>query len=236
MKVCKIGICEDDERYREMLVHMIRKNIRSGERIYVYFFPTGGSLLNSSERWNLDILFMDVELPDGNGNFFVELFRRDNIKAIVSFCTNVGYPEADTFKLDIYRYIRKDEGERQIEKQVVEIFEEYRRRRTNLNFRNGKGEMFLNVSDILYFEKCKNGTQVYLSDGQQTHVDEHLNDIFQWIDESGFARPHESYIVNMEYITGINRKRLTLSDGRELTIACRKWKQFQEDFRTYIEY
>ncbi|MCH5251608.1 MAG: response regulator transcription factor [Lachnospiraceae bacterium] len=235
VKYCRIGICEDDGQYRNFLVDLIRRNLGDEDNIGIYFFADGKSLLSSKERNELDILFMDVELPDGNGNDFVKEFRQTNTKAILNFCTNVGYPTADTFKLDVYRYIRKDVTEEILERQIIEILEEYRRKRKLKKFYLASEEIAVNISEILYCEKQKRGTKIHLLDQDEgVLVSEHLDNIFIRLEQYGFGRPHDSYIVNFEHIICVNRKKLTLFGGSEMTIAPRKWKNFREAFYQYI--
>lgn len=235
IKYCRIGICEDDERYRNYLVDVIRKNMEIGDDIGIYFFKDGKSLFSSQEKAKLDILFMDVELPDGNGNYFAKKFRRINKKAVLCFCTNVGYPTSDTFKLDVYRYIRKDIKKEMIEKQIKETLKEYQRKKRLGKFHLPEEEVSIYISKILYCEKQKRGTKIHLlEDEKGVLVTEHLEEIYVRIKQYGFGRPHDSYIVNLEHIICINRKRLTLIGGNEMTIAPRKWKNFKEDFKQYI--
>lgn len=233
-RYCLIGICEDDKQYREFLVNIIRKNIIREDQIQIYFFSDGASLFSFPNWKELDILFMDVELPDGNGHIFAEKFRRENAKAIVAFCTNIGHPQADLFRLNIYRYIRKEIGQKEVERQVTETLEEYRRQRRFKNFHIGQKEISVEIPDIVYCEKQKRGTKIYLRDNSNVLVTEHLNDIYGEIYPYGFSCPHGSYLVNMEHIIGVNKKKIILFNGDELAIAPRKWKQFQEDFKGFI--
>ncbi|MCH5264501.1 MAG: LytTR family transcriptional regulator DNA-binding domain-containing protein [Lachnospiraceae bacterium] len=235
MKLCRIGICEDDELYRNYLTKIIRKCVLTEDKVGIFFYSDGSSLFSASNRKELDILFMDVQLPDGDGNAFMERFRKENTKALVSFCTNMGTPAADTFKMNIYRYIRKDEGKEKVEKQVAEVIEEYMRRCQYQEFHAGPDKIYLEVPDIMYCEKQKRGTLIHMDGNREVLVSEHLSDIYESIHPHGFACPHGSYIVNMEYITGVNKRMLRLTDDEELGIAPRKWKQFQEDFRNFIE-
>lgn len=232
-KFCRIGICEDDKQYQKFLVNIIRKSYNREDSIRIYFFPDGASLFSFPEWKLLDILFMDVALPDGNGHIFAEKFREKNKKAIIDFCTNVGFPQADTFRINVFRYIRKDVEIDEIEKQVAETLEEYRRQRKFENFVTPRKEISVEINDILYCEKQKRGTKIYLTNHSNIIVPEHLDSIYNRICKYGFSSPHDSYIVNMKYIVGLNRKKVMLP-GSELAIAPKKWKQFREDFRKYI--
>lgn len=232
-KFCRIGICEDDKQYRKFLVNIIRKNYSREDNIQIYFFTDGASLFSFPEWEALDILFMDVDLPDGDGHIFAGKFREKNKKAIIDFCTNIGFPQADLFKINVFRYIRKDAGTDKVEEQVAETLEEYRRQRRFENFVTSKKEISLEINDILYCEKQKRGTKIYLTDNSDITVTEHLNSIYNRISKYGFSWPHDSYIVNMKHIVGLSRKKVMLP-GSELAVAARKWKQFREDFSKYI--
>lgn len=235
MKVCRIGICEDDEDYRTYLTKIIHSCMPMGKWVRIFFYGDGRSLFSAPGRRELDILFMDVQLPDGDGNVFAERFRRENSRALINFCTNRGTPATETFKINIFRYIRKDGGKEQVERQVAEVLEEYIRRRQYEKFHTGQGRVYLEVPEIIYCEKQKRGTRIHLTGGREILVSEHLSDIYGRVGASGFACPHASYIVNMEHITGVNKKVIRLGDAGELGIAPRKWKQFQEDFKRFIE-
>ena len=49
-----------------------------------------------------------------------------------------------------------------------------------------------------------------------------------------FYKPHSSYLVNLKYISKINKELLELSTGEIIYFSKRKYKEFKEKYMEYI--
>ena len=105
------------------------------------------------------------------------------------------------------------------------------------------GEVSLELSpiDIYYISKLKRGCKPNFHKASDYHmkqgwfIKKHLDQVLLMLSGYGFSKPHDSYIVNMEYVD-INlstRDVLLLSDGTELSVARSKSEEFYRDLADF---
>lgn len=60
-----------------------------------------------------------------------------------------------------------------------------------------------------------------------------LNDIEKDLENTGFIRIHQSFLVNLKYIINILRYKAILSNGEELVIPKARYKEVKDSFIAY---
>jgi two-component system LytT family response regulator len=93
---------------------------------------------------------------------------------------------------------------------------------------------FIKISDIMFFNAEGKYTTVYTVDGTKYLTSKNIGDYERNIDQDTFYRIHYSYIVNMNYVTKINKKDgayCELSNGLHIPIAKRR----QDNFNKFIK-
>ena len=64
-----------------------------------------------------------------------------------------------------------------------------------------EGLDFLSIKDILYCEAEGNYTHIYMRDGEKHLVSKTLRDVSELLSGSLFTRVHQSYLINLEYVS-----------------------------------
>ena len=77
----KIGICDDDKNFRTLLAEAIR---REDSESFIYEYSTGETLIQDEEN-DLDLLFLDIQLPGISGNKASEIMKKKNKDLILVF-------------------------------------------------------------------------------------------------------------------------------------------------------
>lgn len=95
----------------------------------------------------------------------------------------------------------------------------------------------LKVSDIIYAEAKLKGVFVYTQETSY-RIKETMKELRLMLTASCFAVPHNSYIVNMNYIGVFKRNEITLIKPYEtikISIATRKQAEFKRRFFDFID-
>ncbi len=169
------------------------------------------------ESQQVDLLFLDIKMPDISG---IDFFRSLTHKPEVIFTTAYSEFAIDGFELKAIDYLLKPVS---FEKFIAAC----NRVKEYTELKNNKGVakrdyFFINVShklhklfydDILYLEGYKDYTKVYLKTATSPllilHNLKYFEDLF---DENEFSRIHRSYIVPIRKINTVSRKSVTIGN------------------------
>lgn len=169
------------------------------------------------ESQQVDLLFLDIKMPDISG---IDFFRSLAHKPEVIFTTAYSEFAIDGFELKAIDYLLKPVS---FEKFIAAC----NRVKEYTELKNNKGVVkrdyfFINVShklhklfydDILYLEGYKDYTKVYLKTATSPllilHNLKYFEDLF---DENEFSRIHRSYIVPIRKINTVSRKSVTIGN------------------------
>lgn len=181
---------------------------------------------------NIDILLLDVKMPEINGiDIKNQLeFSRKN-RPLIIFVT--GYPEysLNTHGRNVVGFLEKPVDEEKLCKMLNKCMffleEEIK------TVRLGNEEVY-SLSDIQYIFMDKGYTKAALKDGKMsTGI---LKSLSEWEEEltaEWFIRINRSYLVNFKFVKSVNKNILTLTDGTELKISRNNQNLFSKQ---YLEY
>ena len=167
------------------------------------------------ESQQIDLLFLDIKMPDISG---IEFFKSLTTKPEVIFTTAYSEFAIDGFELKAMDYLLKPVS---FEKFITAC----NRVKEYLDFKNNKeiksrDYFFINVShklhklfydDILYLEGYKDYTKVYLSSAASPLLILHNLKYFEdLLNQNQFIRIHRSYIVSIRKVNTVSRKSVTI--------------------------
>ena len=98
------------------------------------------------------------------------------------------------------------------------------------------------AEDVFYIENVKHGSMIYARREYMTPPFENgimskekLGSLFQRLKRYGFACPHNSYLVNLQYVEKVRKgTELVLADGTSLSISRSKAKVFLQQLSEYM--
>jgi two-component system, LytTR family, response regulator len=186
-----------------------------------------------------DILFLDIEMPDGDGFDLLELVKDRSFKTIFTTASDAHALKA--FKFSAIDYLLKpidqEELSAALEKvrgtkddpQSLQLLQE------NISRTIGKMErMILNtqekihvvrLSDIIRCESDINYTRFYFKNGEKVLVTKTLKEFDEMLHDNGFLRSHQSHLVNLDYIKEFDKKdggHLNLTSGGYVPVSTRR--------------
>ena len=187
------------------------------------------------EKETLDLLFLDIQMPDLNG---LELSRLVGTQVKVIFTTAFEQYAVEGFKVDALDYLLKPisypEFLRAAHKALrwKEMAEaasslEVREIADALFVRSGNKFVKVQLSHILYIEGMQDYVKIYLDDNSQPVVTLNTMKDFEESLSFPFLRIHRSYIINFDKVTMVERNRVFLG-GTYVSVSDTYKEQFLE--------
>ena len=229
----RIAICDDDKLIREQFRSRITQYFNEKNLVCeIADFADGGGFVAVNDQF--DLVFMDYGLEDGNGIDFVRQIRQVNPNLIVIFLTVYSEYAIESIRLDTFRYLVKPVPDELLAEALDSFLNVYQSTRKIIVPTGGK-TYYLNADDVMYMESDKKYTLVRTVSGQYRST-KGISDYFAEINNSHFFRTHRSYILNMKYISSIEKKTVVLTNGEKVVCSAQNYDEFLKNYMSYLKY
>ncbi len=187
-----------------------------------------------------DLVFLDVQMPDGTGFDLLEKVQDQNFKVI--FVSAYDHFAITAFRFSASDYLLKpvqpEDVLRAIDRIKKEPENQAARIKVLLGNRNGVEKivlpsldelLFVKVNDIIRCESDNNYTYFYLLDKERILVSRTLKDYEDLLEPLGFFRIHKSSIINLRYLKKYRKGEggtVTMEDGSQLEVSRRRKDDF----------
>lgn len=174
-------------------------------------FTDAFKALEYLQKENIDLLFLDIKMPDISG---IEFFNSLQRKPLLIFTTAYAEHAVTSFEMDAVDYLLKPFSLARFIKGCNKAFELYNLRNAaetsdHLYLKTGYEQVKVIFEDILYLEATGNYVTFVLRDKKilsRLTLAEALN----LIPSAKFVRTHRSFIVAVNKITKIERHQVTI--------------------------
>jgi two-component system, LytTR family, response regulator len=192
-----------------------------------------------------DLVFLDIEMPGMSG--FEMLRRLEPVNFNFIFVTAYDQYAIQAFRYAALDYLLKPVTRDHLKEAVSRVRDRTapQQNTTQLeilmhNLRDGlksprialptaRGMDFVNTEDILYCIAESNYTHICLADGKKYTYSKTLKDVEQLLEQLGFFRIHQTYLIQVSYVQHYLRDDggyVVMSDGARFPIAKRRKEEF----------
>ena len=235
-------IVDDEIAVRKSITTLLRESYPE-----INITASAGTIVEGYEaikQHRPDLLFLDVELPDGSGFDLLKKISPVNFKVI--FITGHQEYALRAIKVSALDFILKpfetEELHRAVEKALEAINhdeEQLKLQVLNENLQNKKilkriilytsdHLHLVSVSDIIRAEADSNYTRFWLSGGKRIMVSRTIKNFDELLSGSGLIRVHQSHLVNIKYIDKFVKRDggyLQLKDSTSIPVSHNLKKQ-----------
>jgi DNA-binding LytR/AlgR family response regulator len=236
----KIAICDDNAK----IAHKVENIILEQRQLFsvgleTSIFLSGESICRAlSDGSVFDIVFMDIEMYEINGIEAAKYIRydlKDRITQIV-FITHHDHYVYDAFNVFALDFIRLSGGlDRQSIIRILDLAVGLCLEKGDVYYFDFNGQTTrLPHKRILYFESRLATIFIHTTDGKVYRYYGKISNLEEELGSSSFCRIHQSYIVNLSHVDGINSKKMFVA-GKELSISDRYKTSSNIAFDEYVE-
>lgn len=190
----KIGICDDDKNFRTLLAEAIR---REDSESFIYEYSTGETLIQDEEN-DLDLLFLDIQLPGISGNKASEIMKKKNKDLILVFVSGIYLPTPESFCVQPYRYLLKQSNPSEIQRELGTILTYTKEQKGKKYFIAEDDGMYqkIDIDEILYFSIIRRGCEIHIlqnGTGKILRTRKRIQEIEEELRREYFCRIHKSF-------------------------------------------
>lgn len=193
------------------------------------------------EQHDIDLMFVDINMPDLNGLDFVKSLERP---PRVVFTTAYSEYAVEGFKVDALDYLLKpiayadflratNKAKKLLEPQKPTQTEKIETL-TNEDFLMIKSEhkiIRVRLKDIKYIEGMREYVRIHLEGQRPIMTLMSMKKLEEHLPEKSFMRTHRSYIVNLSKITVIERSRILFDKDVYIPVS----EQYKAKFQEYLD-
>jgi len=243
----KILIIDDESAAGNILKILIQKHVSVPADIRCCNNVSDALVLQ--QTFGPTLVMLDIEMPGMNGFDFLNLaadkdfdvvfttaYDRYAIKAIRFSALDYLLKPIDIVELQnaINRHIIRQQNQDQ--KLLVSNLLSNLKQRDPKDFKLALSTMggvsFFEPAEIMYCEAENNYTRFNFVSQRPMMISKTLGEYEDLLAEYGFLRIHKSYLVNVKYVTKIDREGILLmSDGKQLAVSKRKKEMVMHSLR-----
>lgn len=181
---------------------------------------------------DITLLFIDIPLEKENGMDVIRKLRERNEKIPIVFVTDTTDFVVESYDMEAFGYLMKPiqtEKVHHIMDKFLKLSEKYVVRDTR-----GNEKLKVPLQNIEYFESKNTTIMLHLVNGQQIRTYGKLGNIEKELENKNFLRCHQSYLINMEHISGIAEACFVMDSGKTAYIRKRDYTTMKKLFNQYI--
>ncbi|BCY29649.1 LytR/AlgR family response regulator transcription factor [Flavobacterium okayamense] len=240
----KVLVLDDDNKISNMIKSLLEKYFSKSIK-QIDTVSNVEEAVKAINAENYQLYLFDIHL--GNETSF-EIFNQiEKTKAKLIFITGHEKYAINAIKHQAVDYILKpiniSEFKNSVEKVLESILKEQKigsvnqfviKQENSLILKALESIKMVKLNEVVYLEASGPYTEVYLTNGDKITVTKHLKDFENKLENTGFYRIHNSFIINTLKMIGITKKdgyTVEMQNNKSLAISSRR----KDDFMHFLE-
>jgi len=230
----RIAICDDIQPDRELIKQYTETycpNYRLS--LELFFFENGEALLDSFAKMSYDIVFLDIYMCGKNGIDTARSIRDAGLKCLIIFTTTSPDYALEGFEVEAVHYLVKPLDYEQVEKaldrcrQLLTMSDNY------IEIISNRLLVRVPLQDLIFAEVYGNLTVLHTVSGDlKTYMT--LDELMLLLTDGEFVRCNRSYIVNMNFIAGMEKSDFILKNKQKIPISRKDKQQMKQRYANYL--
>jgi two-component system LytT family response regulator len=242
----KAIIVDDEQRSRDALNGLIE---RYCPEVFIIAQANGcQDGIEKAQKFNPDLVFLDIQMPDGSGFNFLEAFEKFNFEVIFTTAHDqyaikaIRYSaldyllkpiDPDELKAAIRKFMQKqDKG--QINNNIKVLLENLKNpsnESKKIILSTSEGMHIVSTDDIIRCESDDYYTKFFFLNATSILISKTLKQNEAILSDFNFIRPHKSHLINIKYIKSylkVDGGYILMTDGSKIPVSRRKRESIVE--------
>lgn len=228
-----IAICDDEQqdvlRIYEMVCEILQtENIESE----IFCYHSGGELFKTiREGMRYDLFLLDVMMPRQDGMELAEYLRTEGHEGDIVFISTNREMALRGYEVEAKRYLSKPVDAGYLREALLYCY--HNMQKNELVISADGGICRVNYREIKYIETHGRGSRISLEKGE-VFTSQRISELETLCDAHCFARCHQGYIVNFEFVEKLKYSEIVLNDGECIPVSKHRVKQIRQRFLAFL--
>ncbi len=228
----RIAICDDNQIDRDIIkdflhTYMTEKSIPNT----VTEYENGMNLIyDIEEGYYYDLVFLDIFMDQIQGMEIARTLRSAGYTGNIVFLTSTAEFAVDSYEVEASGYLLKPHDYGKLCGLLNRIIDRTKIGQFQVSVRNTIYS--IPFGEIVYVESRNNVCILHRSNGCEYTLYKKLSEVEAQLNESRFLRCHQSYLVNMSYISKADRQ-FELTTGDVVLIRQRNQKEIRRIYQEF---
>lgn len=200
-------------------------------------FENAYEALEFIQNNEVDLMFVDINMPDLNGMDFVKTL--DNPPRVI-FTTAYSEYAIEGFRVDALDYLLKPIGYSDFLKSANKAHQWFKKQQPPIEVKASEEFLMIksehkiiriNFSDIKYIEGMREYVRIHLISQKPIMSLMSMKKLEETLPQGSFMRVHRSYIVSLDKITVIERNRIIFDKDIYIPVS----EQYKLKFQEYLD-
>lgn len=236
--ILKIAFCDDEAEELRRLETLLQEYAQArGQELAITAYQSPLELMTDVERGRrFDILLLDVLMPGENGLAAARELRGYDTNVKIIFLTSSAEFAVESYAVDAWYYKLKPVSRADLFALLDSACAACRQEQSHsLVLRCKSGIVRLELERLVYCEVLGRTLIFHLEGGTVLESVGRLDELCSQLAPCpNFLRPHRSYLVNMDHISHIASRAITMQDGAEIPVPHGKFSELKSRYLTYI--
>lgn len=229
-----IAICDDEDVLISELECSLRKYAGETGKEFCFFVYHDGMELLAEYRPDYDLIFMDIKMEKLDGLKTAEEIRKIDSTVGLVFLTSLKQYVWKGYEYSAVNYLLKPVRYNVLKMELDRYFDRYQGKdEPYLSFQNDSGKYKVLYKNLCYAETEKRNVMLHF-EGQEQVIYKNMKEVSALLlAQPQFACPHQSFVVNMSYVKGVEGLTLVMTTGERIPVSQPKRKDFMTKLTDY---
>ncbi len=236
-----LNVCICDDREKDLSVVRKLMDDFSEEHpeypLRLHFYRDPDRLMSDIQKeGGFDIYLLDVVMPNMSGMTIAEKIRERGEKSEILFLAASREYAVEAFGVKATGYLLKPVKKEGFDEALMTCIRRLEHRAPQyLLIKTKDGLRRLPISELMQIESFNHTRRIRMSNGTSIDTAATLSQLYDELKHYGcFFLPHRAYIVNLDYVDGLNAKDLHMTDGERIPVSRGRYRELRTAYLDYM--